>query len=69
VVFGLRRVSPTCLERALVVQQWLAAHGDIRDVVIGVQTGSGGLDAHAWIDGHEPMAELAYNELHRIPAP
>ena len=37
---ALTRVGATCLEAALVRQSWLGAHGENRDVVIGV-IGSG----------------------------
>jgi hypothetical protein len=71
----LSRMVPTCLERALVAQRWLAAHGDARDVVIGVTTSGadqlavahGGFAAHAWVDG-EPDDAAAYLEMYRIPA-
>lgn len=66
VVAGLRHVSPTCLERALVLQCWLAAHGDPRDVVIGVTGGSLDFGAHAWLDGYEPDSTAEFAELHRI---
>jgi hypothetical protein len=70
----LSRTLPTCLERALVAQRWLAAHGDSRDVVIGVMTGGtgavadahGGVVAHAWLDGEEPESAAVYSEMHRI---
>jgi Transglutaminase-like superfamily len=62
----LRRASPTCLERALVLQRWLAAHGAVRDVVIGVKAPSDGFAAHAWLDGEEHGRE--YTELTRLPA-
>jgi len=66
----LRRYSPTCLERALVEQAWLAANGSRRDVVIGVP--EGGLQeapAHAWVDGNNPSPAGRYLELHRLPPP
>jgi len=53
----------------LVVQSWLAAHGDRRDVVIGVKPAPGVFAAHAWIDGHEPGSATDYAEIHRIPPP
>lgn len=64
----LRRSHPTCLERALVLQAWNMAHGQSRDVVIGVQGSGEQLSAHAWLDG-EPDGELgSYEELLRVPA-
>ncbi|HEX7254741.1 MAG TPA: lasso peptide biosynthesis B2 protein [Gaiellaceae bacterium] len=62
----LRRADATCLERALVLQAWEAAHGPGRDVVIGVKGGEK-LAAHAWLDG-EADGGLAYEELMRVPA-
>src|SRR4051812_38224336 len=47
----LRASRVTCLTRALVRQQWFAAHGDIRDLLIGVTSTQGGFRAHAWIEG------------------
>jgi Transglutaminase-like superfamily len=64
---GVRAVllmrRPSCLERSLVLQRWLAAHGDLRDVVIGT-TGATAFEAHAWLDGEE--AER-FTELTRLP--
>lgn len=62
----LRRTSPTCLERALVLQRWLAEHGSARDVIIGVTAPSDGFAAHAWLDGEEHGHD--YAELTRLPA-
>jgi hypothetical protein len=63
----LRRREPSCLERSLVMQCWLAAHGDRRDVVIGT-TGVEGFEAHAWLEGDLGSA-ARYVELARLPAP
>ena len=67
---ALRRLSPTCLERALVEQAWLAAAGRPRDVIIGLPPG-GMKDgpAHAWVDGTDPAASAHYLELHRLAPP
>jgi hypothetical protein len=62
----LRRTSPTCLERALVLQRWFAAHGSSRDVVIGVMAPADGFAAHAWLDGEDDTCR--YSELTRLPA-
>lgn len=59
----LRRTPTSCLERSLVLQRWLAARGEPRDVVIGVRAPSTGFRAHAWLDG-EPTRD--YNELLRL---
>jgi Transglutaminase-like superfamily len=59
----LRRARGTCLERSLVLQRWLAARGDARDVVIGVSAPATGFRAHAWLDG-EPAGD--FDELLRL---
>jgi Transglutaminase-like superfamily len=66
----LRRLEPTCLEKALVEQAWMAANGIPRDVVIGVLPG-GMKDgpAHAWVDGTDTLSPSQYLELHRLPPP
>ena len=59
----LRRTRTSCLERSLVLQRWLAARGEHRDVVIGVRAPSASFRAHAWLDG-EPSGD--YDELRRL---
>jgi hypothetical protein len=67
---ALRRLSPTCLERALVEQAWLASVGTPRDVVIGVPPqGIKEAPAHAWVDGMDTVSPTQYLELHRLPPP
>lgn len=67
---ALRRLSPTCLERALVEQAWLASIGVLRDVVIGVPPGGmKDAPAHAWVDGADAISPMNYLELHRLPPP
>ena len=61
----LRRRAHTCLEEALVLQRWLAAHGTYRDVVIGVTAPGDVFGAHAWLDG-EPNADSGFAELTRL---
>lgn len=62
----LRRQEPSCLERALVLQRWLTAHGVVKDVVVGTQGNSRTeFKAHAWVDG-EPQGDLAYVEILRL---
>jgi hypothetical protein len=65
----LRRRPSTCLERALVLQRWEAAHGAGADVVIGVPRHSEDFVAHAWLDGMPDGQAAHYHELLRIPAP
>lgn len=67
VVAALRRLSPTCLERALVEQAWLASRGTELDVVIGVpREGFTSGPAHAWLEGALSGDERAYVEIHRL---
>jgi hypothetical protein len=61
---SLRRREPTCLERSLVLQRWLAAHGDPRDVIIGVLAPAAGFGAHAWLEGERPSSP--FRELTRV---
>lgn len=63
----LRRARWSCLERSLVRQHWLAAHGIARDLVIGIKPGRS-LDAHAWLEGDPASAWEGYEELSRHPA-
>jgi hypothetical protein len=63
----LRRQPHTCLERALVLQRWRAAHGDPRDIVIGVRGPAATFQAHAWLDDEEVDARLGpFVELVRV---
>jgi hypothetical protein len=63
----MTRVDATCLESALVRQRWLAAHGERRDIVIGVPAnGLHDEPAHAWLDGTDSWAASTYLELHRL---
>lgn len=65
----LKRRKHTCLEGALVRQRWLAAHADMRDVVIGVTAPSAGFSAHAWLDrGERLSAARPHVEISRLPA-
>lgn len=67
---ALRRLEPTCLEKALVQQAWLASRGTMRDVVIGVPPGGMPAEpAHAWVDGTDSVSAKNYVELHRLPPP
>jgi hypothetical protein len=57
---------PTCLERSLLVQAWLGVHTTAPDVVIGVRKRSGKIEAHAWLDGRDPLFDSSYEELTRL---
>jgi hypothetical protein len=63
----LRRQSPSCLERALVLQRWLLAHGEARDVVVGTEGGARTtFTAHAWLDGEGQPEGHRYVEMLRL---
>jgi hypothetical protein len=63
----LRRQPHTCLERAVVLQRWLAAHGEPRDVIVGVRTSADGFGAHAWLDDEVGAIQSAgFEELVRL---
>jgi hypothetical protein len=62
----LRRREHTCLERALVRQRWLAAHGEPRAIAIGVTAPSRGFAAHAWLVGEDDPQAPAFRELTRL---
>ena len=64
----LRRSRATCLVRSSVRQRWLAAHGDRRDLVIGVKPPAEGFAAHAWLDGDPESTLEGFTELTRVPA-
>jgi hypothetical protein len=64
----LRRTPSTCLERALVLQRWHAAHGNERDVIIAVRGSTNDFAAHAWVDGEPDVDVNAFKELLRLPA-
>jgi hypothetical protein len=59
----LRRLRPSCLERAIVLQRWLAARGDPREIVIGVTAPDARFQAHAWLEGEPP---LQFQEIARV---
>jgi len=65
----LARTRATCLVRSLVLQTWLADHGEPVDVVIGVTPPSAGFRAHAWLDRVGETGYEEFVELHRLPAP
>jgi hypothetical protein len=65
----VRRQPSTCLERALVLQRWEAAHGAAADVVIGVRGPSDGFQAHAWLETMPDGPPGAFHEIMRLPVP
>lgn len=62
----LRRREHTCLERALVRQRWLTAHGEPRPIAIGVTAPSHGFTAHAWLVGEDDPQAPVFHELTRL---
>lgn len=57
----------SCLEGALVLQSWLAAHGVERDVIVGTRGGANGdFSAHAWVDGTPQGPEPRFAEMIRL---
>lgn len=65
----VRRRPSTCLEKALVLQRWEAAHGAGADVIIGVVGLSDGFHAHAWLETMPESQPGAFQELLRLQAP
>jgi hypothetical protein len=61
----LKGSRASCLERSLVLQRWMTAHGDPRDVVIGV-CGPQDFRAHAWLDGEPAPYDQGFRELTRM---
>lgn len=64
----LRRWPQTCLVRSVVLQHWLAAQGDFRDLIIGVTAPDSNFAAHAWLDGETPSDRIEFVELLRYAA-
>lgn len=63
----LRRLPATCLERAVVLQRWRTAHGDPRDIVVGVRGTKEDFKAHAWLDDEHPGQDAGeFRELARL---
>ena len=63
---ALKVLRGTCLERAIVLQRWLGARGDARDVVIGVAGSMGTFRAHAWVDGEPDALRSEFAEITRF---
>ena len=68
---ALRLRAATCLERSLILQQWLADNGLEHTVAVGVRYADADFAAHAWLVGlDDPADELTYEVLqHRPPSP
>jgi hypothetical protein len=65
---ALRFRKDACLVQAMVRQAWYAAHGENRDLVVGVTSPAQGFSAHAWLDGDPPCHSRGFHELLRYPA-
>ncbi|MEZ5062987.1 MAG: lasso peptide biosynthesis B2 protein [Solirubrobacterales bacterium] len=52
----LRARRASCLESAIVLQSWHAAHGRPLDLVIGVTAPGAGFHAHAWLEAEPSRA-------------
>lgn len=64
----LRRSRFSCLVRTVVRQAWFAAHGDRRELVIGVKAPGESFAAHAWLEGDPAGEHEGFRELARRPA-
>jgi hypothetical protein len=64
----LRRRGETCLVRAAIWQEWHAAHGLRRDLVIGVTSPGPEFSAHAWLDGEAVTESAGFMEISRLEA-
>jgi transglutaminase superfamily protein len=62
----LRRRRHSCLEGALVRQRWLAAHGEVHEIAIGVTSPASGFAAHAWVIGADDASGAGFHELTRL---
>jgi hypothetical protein len=62
---ALARRGEACLVRSMVRQSWLTAHGNPRDLIIGVTGPSTGFQAHAWLEGDPQPGQPAFTELTR----
>lgn len=62
----LKRTSATCLQKSLIRQVWLLAHGRSHDLVIGVALDSGSFAAHAWLEGLPDVEDVTrFTEMTR----
>lgn len=66
--FVLRHRGASCLEAAVVLQRWHAAHGRPVDLVIGVTSPGADFHAHAWLEGEESPPEGTFTEIVRRSA-
>jgi Transglutaminase-like superfamily len=66
---ALRRRGDTCLVNSIVLQSWYAAHGEPRDLIVGVTEPGDAFKAHAWLEGDSPHGDGPFLELLRRPPP
>lgn len=64
----LRARRASCLEGAIVLQRWHAAHARPLDLVVGVTAPGEGFHAHAWLEGEDPRPGDEFTEILRRPA-
>jgi hypothetical protein len=66
---ALRRRHATCLERSLIMQRWLIAHGASHEVLIGVNGGAERIEAHAWLNRYDAEGQgEGFRVLARVAA-
>jgi hypothetical protein len=65
-VLAVTRRVGSCLERALVLQSWEAAHGAGADVVIGIGGAGDAFAAHAWLETMPDAPHGTFEEIHRL---
>jgi hypothetical protein len=65
---AVRRRGHKCLVRSIVMQAWLAAHGEPTDLIIGVRGPQADFAAHAWLEGEPAHSSGPFEELLRRPA-
>lgn len=65
----LRARRASCLEGAIVLQRWHAAHARRLDLVIGVTAPGDGFHAHAWLEGEDLRPGDEFTEILRRPPP
>lgn len=62
-----RCLHATCLERSLLLQEWLLAHGRRYTLIVGVpRRGDEPFVAHAWLEGHDRDDVTGFAPLVRI---
>lgn len=61
----LHHVGASCLERAVVRQQWDLSQGVARPLIIGVTAVHPEFRAHAWLEGDPPCHSEGFHEVAR----